>query len=82
MSDLTNFKIRGRWMMTFPRVLKPGAKVYVRIDDEQLTGVIGTVNPVIRDRKIDFDVNLHESNHFKLRPNRTCKPGDCQGGTR
>jgi HlyD family secretion protein len=27
------------------------------------------VNPVIRDRKIEFDVNLVESNHYKLRPN-------------
>jgi HlyD family secretion protein len=31
--------------------------------------VVGTVSPVIRDRSIEFDVNLHESNHFKLRPN-------------
>ncbi len=39
------------------------------LDNEQLTGVVGTVNPVIRDRKIEFDVNLRESNHYKLRPN-------------
>jgi HlyD family secretion protein len=27
------------------------------------------VNTVIKDRKIEFDVNLNESNHYKLRPN-------------
>ena len=41
------------------------------IDNEELTGVVGTVSPVIRDRKIEFDVNLKESSHFKLRPNLT-----------
>jgi HlyD family secretion protein len=43
--------------------------VYVSLDNEQLTGFVGTVNPAIRDRKIEFDVNLRESNHYKLRPN-------------
>ena len=32
---------------------------------------MGSVNPVIRDKMIEFDVNLRESNHFKLRPNLT-----------
>ena len=71
MSDLSNFKIRGTVDDDFAESVKTGVKVYVKIDDEQLTGVIGTVSPVIRDRQIDFDVNLQESSHFKLRPNRT-----------
>lgn len=69
MSDLTNFKIKGKVEDDFSEQLKTGTKVYVRIDNEQLTGMVGSVSPVIRDRKIEFDVNLHESNHFKLRPN-------------
>ena len=69
MSDLTNFKIRGTVDDDFSDQLKTGTRVYVKIDDQTLSGVVGTVNPVIRDRKIDFDVNLQESNHFKLRPN-------------
>ena len=71
MSDLSNFKIRGTVDDDFAESLKTGVRVYVTIDNEQLRGVIGTVNPVIRDRQIDFDVNLEESSHFKLRPNRT-----------
>ncbi len=71
MSDLTNFKIQGKVEDDFSEQLKTGNKVYVALDDEMLSGVVGTVNPVIRDRKIEFDVNLQESSHFKLRPNLT-----------
>lgn len=69
MSDLTNFKIQGKVDDDYSEQLKTGNKVYVALDNEVLSGVVGTVNPVIRDRKIEFDVNLQESNHFKLRPN-------------
>jgi HlyD family secretion protein len=71
MSDLTNFKIKGTAEDDFSDHVKTGTRVYVGIDNQKLTGVVGTVSPVIRDRKIDFDVNLQESNHFKLRPNLT-----------
>lgn len=69
MSDLTNFKIRGKVDDDFSEQIKTGRKVYVGLDNERLTGVVGSVNPVIRDKMIEFDVNLRESNHFKLRPN-------------
>jgi len=69
MSDLTNFKIQGKVDDDYSEQVKTGTKVYVDLDNEKLAGVVGTVNPVIRDRKIEFDVNLRESNHFKLRPN-------------
>ena len=69
MSDLTNFKIRGKVDDDFSEQLKTGTKVYVGLDNEKLTGVVGSVNPVIKDRMIEFDVNLRESSHFKLRPN-------------
>jgi len=69
MSDLTNFKIQGKVDDDYSEEVKTGTKVYVALDSEKLTGVVGTVNPVIRDRKIEFDVNLRESNHYKLRPN-------------
>ena len=71
MSDLTNFKIKGQADDDFSEHIKTGTKVYVGIDNEILAGVVGTVNPVIRERKIEFDVNLQESSHFKLRPNLT-----------
>ncbi|HER09672.1 MAG TPA: HlyD family efflux transporter periplasmic adaptor subunit [Bacteroides sp.] len=69
MSDLTNFKIQGTVDDEFSEDVKTGTKVYAKIDNEKLSGVVGTVSPVIRDRKIEFDVNLQQSNHYKLRPN-------------
>lgn len=69
MSDLTNFKIQGKVDDDRSEQVKTGTKVYVTLDNDKLAGVVGTVNPVIRDRKIEFDVNLQESNHYKLRPN-------------
>lgn len=69
MSDLTNFKISGKVGDDFSDDVKTGTRVYVNIDNQTLTGVVGTVSPVIRDRKVEFDVNLNQSSHFKLRPN-------------
>ena len=69
MSDLTNFKIRGKVDDDYSEQVKTGTRVYVVMDSDTLSGVVGTVNPVIRDRMIEFDVNLQESNHYKLRPN-------------
>jgi HlyD family secretion protein len=69
MSDLTNFKIKGKVDDDYSEQVKTGTRVYVALDSEKLSGVVGSVNPVIRDRKIEFDVNLVESNHYKLRPN-------------
>jgi len=69
MSDLTNFKVQGTVEDDFSEDVKTGTRVYVNIDAEKLPGVVGTVSPVIRDRMIEFDVHLRESNHYKLRPN-------------
>ncbi len=69
MSDLTNFKIKGKVDDDYSEQVKTGTRVYVVMDSDTLNGVVGTVNPVIRDRMIEFDVNLQESSHYKLRPN-------------
>jgi HlyD family secretion protein len=69
MSDLTHFKIKGSVDDDYSDKIKTGIKVYVQIDNERLSGFVGTINPVIRERKVEFDVNLQESNYFKLRPN-------------
>ena len=69
MSDLTHFKIKGSVDDDYSDKIKTGIKVYVPIDNKKLKGVVGTINPVIRERKVEFDVNLQESNYFKLRPN-------------
>lgn len=69
MSDLTTFKIRATIDDVFANATKTGRGVYALIDDQRLTGKIGTVSPTIRDNKIEFDVFLDQSNYSKLRPN-------------
>ncbi len=69
MSDLTTFKLRATIDDQFANVTKTGRGVFALIDDERLTGKIGTVSPTIRDNKIEFDVFLDQSNYSKLRPN-------------
>ena len=69
MSDLTHFKIRGSVDDEYSDKIKTGIKVYVQIDNKLLTGVVGTINPVIHDRMVEFDVNLKESAYYILRPN-------------
>ncbi len=69
MSDLSNFKVKGKVDDDYSEHIKTGAKVYVKVDNLKLPGVVGSVNPVINDRMVEFDVNLQESNHFRLRAN-------------
>lgn len=71
MSDLTNFKVQGMVDDDHYDYLKTGTRVYVLVDNERLEGRIGTIDPVAKDRKIEFDVTLKQSSHPKLRPNRT-----------
>lgn len=69
MSDLTTYKIRATIEDNMDEVIKTGKEVFVMADQDQLKGQIGTISPVIRDKKIEFDVHLTRSNYSKLRPN-------------
>ena len=69
MSDLSSFKIRGAVDDDFSEQVKTGTRVYVKLDEQRLPGRVGSVDPVIRDRKVEFDVYLKESDHPRLRPN-------------
>ncbi len=69
MSDLTTYKIRANIEDKMDEVIKTGKEVFVMADEDQLKGQIGTISPVIRDKKIEFDVHLAQSNYSKLRPN-------------
>lgn len=71
MSNLSEFKIRATSEDSYSEVLKTGNPVFVLMTDDTLHGQVGTISPAIRDRKIEFDVYLKESNHWKLRPNMT-----------
>jgi HlyD family secretion protein len=69
MSDLSTFKIIASVENRFLDDVKTGGDVYAIIDRLRLKGKIGNVSPVIKDKKIDFDVFLDYSQYPKLMPN-------------
>jgi len=69
MSNLSNFKISAKAEDKNSEYIRTGNEVIVELGNEELEGQIGTVSPAIKDKKIEFDVYLDESNHTKLRPN-------------
>jgi HlyD family secretion protein len=69
MSDLSTFKIIASVENRYLDDVKTGGEVYAIIDRLRLKGKIGNVSPVIKDKKIDFDVFLDYSQYPKLMPN-------------
>ncbi len=69
MSDLSNFKVNARIEEKYSESVKTGRPVIVRIEDVELRGKVGNVSPVISNKRVEFDVFLDMSNHWKLRPN-------------
>ncbi len=69
MSDMSTFKIVASVDHRYIDDVKTGGEVYAIIDRLRLKGKIGNVSPVIKDKKIDFDVFLDYSQYRKLMPN-------------
>jgi len=69
MSDLSTFKIKGSIDNRYIDQVKTGGEVYAVVDHQRLKGRIGNVSPVIKDKKIDFDVYLDYSQFQRLIPN-------------
>ena len=68
-SDLSTYKIQASIDDNMNDVIKTGKSVFALIDNKKLPGKIGTVSPTIKDRKIEFDVFLDQSDYYGLRPN-------------
>lgn len=71
MSNLSNFKITATTDEDNSEYIRTGLPVLVNLDGEELGGQVGTVSPVIKNKRVEFDVYLEESNHWKLRPKLT-----------
>ena len=69
MSDMSTFKIVASVEYRYLDDVKTGGDVYAIIDRLRMKGKIGNVSPVIKDKKIDFDVFLDYSQYPKLMPN-------------
>lgn len=69
MSDLSTFKVKATVDNSYIDFVKTGIEVYAIIDDTSLKGKIGSVAPVMKDKKIEFDVFLDHGYNQKLIPN-------------
>ena len=69
MSDLSTFKVKATIDNPYIDQVKTGGEVYALVDNTSLRGIIGNVSPVLKDKKIEFDVFLDFSHYNKLIPN-------------
>ncbi len=69
MSDLSNYKIKSTIDSKYVEKLKTGGDVYAIVDNARLKGKIGSITPVLTDKRIAFDVFLEYSDYRKLIPN-------------
>jgi HlyD family secretion protein len=70
MSNLSVLKIRASIGIKQAGLIKTGGSVFVVNDDSKMSGMIGSINPVANDDKIEFDVFLDETEKSKLIPNQ------------
>ena len=64
MSDLSTFKVKATVDNSYIDYVRTGGEVYAVIEDTRLKGKIGSVTPVLKDKKIEFDVFL-DYNHYQ-----------------
>ncbi len=69
MSDLSTFKVKATVDNSYIDNIKIGGEVYAIIDSTSLKGKIGSVTPVMKDKKIEFDIFLDHSYSQRLIPN-------------
>lgn len=69
MSDLSTFKVKATIDNPYIGEVKIGGEVYALVDNTSLKGKIGSVSPVMKDKKIEFDVFLDYSHYNQLIPN-------------
>ena len=69
MSDLSTYKIKSSIENKYAEDMKTGGEVFAIIDHDRIRGKIGSIAPILTDKKINFDVFLDNSNYKKLIPN-------------
>ena len=68
-ADLSSFKVEASISDRYLDRLKSGGPVIVRINDTDLRGTIGTINPTLVNGTVQFAIQLDQKNHEFLRPN-------------
>jgi HlyD family secretion protein len=70
MSNLSVLKIKASIGIKKAGLIKTGGTVYAIVENEKVSGMIGSIKPLANDEKIEFDVYLDENRHGKLIPNQ------------
>jgi HlyD family secretion protein len=70
MSNLSVLKIKASIGIKKAALIKTGGTVYPIVENEKVSGMIGSIKPLANDEKIEFDVYLDENTHSKLIPNQ------------
>lgn len=68
-AGLESFRIEGQISDIYSEKIHVGQGVIVRINEQDLRGLISNIKPTVTDGVIQFVVQLQEQNHELLRPN-------------
>ena len=68
-ADLASFRIEGAISDIYGEKIHVGQTAIVRINEQDLRGLISNIKPTVTDGVIQFVVQLQEQNHELLRPN-------------
>jgi len=68
-ADLASFKVTGSIADSYIDELHNGLTAIVRINENQLRGIVTNVYPSVQDGILSFDITLNEHNNKWLRPN-------------
>lgn len=73
LSNLSRFKIKASIDEKHSEFIKTGQPVYALVEGTRLKGRIGNINPSVENDRVQFNVNLEQGDHPKLRPNQKVK---------
>ena len=68
-ADLASFRVEGEISDIYGEKIHVGQSVLVRINEQDLRGLISNIKPTVANGVIQFVVQLEEQNHELLRPN-------------
>ncbi len=67
-ADLSSFKVEGRISDVYAGRISVGQEAIVRINDDDLRGIITSIRPAVKNGIVTFAVALQQKSHEALRP--------------
>lgn len=67
-SDLSYFRIEGDLSDTYAELVKVGAKVLARVNEQVFQGMVSSVTPLSSNGMVSFSIQLNEEVSSRLRP--------------